>query len=301
MNSKGIIFILIILVMITTLLAEGEPSEVKSSKVKPYILINNEAGTVLEEVKKAKIAILENGFEVVGEYEPFADRYVIVFTNEQLKQDAAKTDFGAYGAALRIGFALVDSMVQVAYTDPVYWHNAYRMESDVETLTNQLVSTFGEGEPFGSKKGEKIKKLRKYHYMMSMPYFDDPYELAEHASYEEAVKAVEAGLAANKGGTSKIYRIDIPGKNETVFGVGMTTDTSSDEVIMRKIDRADLKHTPYLCYEMVVSENKVYTLNGKFRIAISFPDLSMRQFTKIINAPGDIKAALRAAASLDEE
>lgn len=291
MNKKGLIFTLFFLVFISALFAQ----------VKPYILISNQAGTISEEVEKAKTTLLENGFEIVGEYEPFSERYVVVFTNEQLKQAASKTDFGAYGAALRIGFSLVDSTVQVAYTNPTYWHNAYRMESDTETLDKLLETTFGEGEPFGSKKGEKIKKLRKYHYMMSMPYFDDPHELAEHASYEDAIKAVEAGLAANKGGTSRVYRIDIPGKKESVFGVGLTTDTSSDEVIMRKIDREDLKHTPYLCYEMVVSENKVYTLNGKFRIAISFPDLSMGQFTKIINAPGDIKAALKAAATVDEE
>jgi len=286
MNSKRKIFSLIFLVLLTSVFAE----------IRPYVLISNDAGTIRQEVESAKYTLIENGFEIVGEYEPFADRYVVAFTNEQLKLEAAKTDFGAYGAALRIGFALVDSTVQVAYTNPIYWHNAYRMESDTETLSALLITTFGEGELFGSKKGEKIKKLRKYHYMLSMPYFDDPHELAEHASYEEAVKAVEEGLAANKGGTSKVYRLDIPGKNETVFGVGMTTDTSSDAVIMRKIDKAELKHTPYLCYELVVSENKIYTLNGKFRIAISFPDLSMGQFTKIINAPGDIKAALKAVA-----
>jgi len=290
MNSKRKLFTLLFLVMLSVVFAQ----------VKPYVLISNQTGTIGEEVIKAKNAILENGFEIVGEYEPFADRYVVAFTNEQLKLKAAETDFGAYGSALRIGFALVDSMVQVAYTNPVYWHNAYRMNSETDNLSNRLIATFGEGDLFGSKKGEKLKKLRKYHYMISMPYFDDPHELAEHANYEEAVKAVEEGLAANKGGASKVYRIDIPGKNETVFGVGLTADTSSDEVIMKKIDKADLKHTPYLCYELVVSENKVYTLNGKFRIAISFPDLSMGQFTKIINAPGDIKAALKSVAHIEE-
>ncbi len=263
---------------------------------KPYIMVSNSTGNLVDKVSEIKTVLIENGFNVVGEYSPFAGRKVVIFTNNDLLNDAANTEFGAYGAALRIAFTEADSTIQVAYTNPVYWTNAYRMECDTEKLITSLNNAFGEGEPFGSKKGETIKKLRKYHYMMAMPYFDDPHKLAEYESYDEALTTIESGLAANKGGVSKVYRIDIPGKEETVFGVALTQKSGSDEVIMNKIDKAELKHTAYLCYEMVVSGNKAYTLNGKFRIAISFPDLSMGQFTKIISAPGDIKEALKAVA-----
>jgi hypothetical protein len=52
------------------------------------------------------------------------------------------------------------------------------------------------------------------------------------------------------------------------------------------------KHTAYLPYEIYISDNKAYILNGKFRIAISFPDLSMGQFMKIKNAPKNIKKSI---------
>ena len=263
---------------------------------KPYFMVSNSVGNIAEKMIEIKTVLEENGFEIVGEYSPFAGREVVIFTNEDLKNDAAKTDFGAYGVALRIAFTETDSIIQVAYTNPVYWSNAYRMELDTEQLIIQLEKSFGVGEPFGSKKGLTIKKLRKYHYMMAMPYFDDPQLLAEYESYDEAIKIVEAGLAANKGGVSKVYRIDIPGKNETVFGVALTQKGGSDKVIINKIDKDDLKHTAYLCYEMVVSGNKAYALHGRFRIALSFPDLTMGSFTKIMSAPGDIKEALKEVA-----
>ncbi|MBT5419327.1 MAG: hypothetical protein HOK80_00395, partial [Candidatus Cloacimonetes bacterium] len=76
----------------------------------------------------------------------------------------------------------------------------------------------------------------------------------------------------------------------------LTQKGGSDQVVMNKIDKANFKHTAYLCYEMVVSGNKAYALHGRFRIALSFPDLTMGSFTKIMSAPGDIKEALKEVA-----
>jgi len=263
---------------------------------KPYFLVSNSAGSIAKKVSETKAVLEENGFKIVGEYTPFSGRHVVVFTNEELKNGAAKTEFGAYGAALRIAFTEIEDKIQVAYTNPVYWSNAYRMGLETEQLNIQLEKCFGVGEAFGSEDGVKIKKLRKYHYMMAMPHFDDPYELAEYESYEEAIQTIEAGLEAQKGGVSKVYRIDIPNKEETVFGVALTQKGGSDKVIIDKIDKTNLKHTAYLCYEMVVSGNKAYALHGRFRIALSFPDLTMGSFTKIMSAPGDIKEALKEVA-----
>ncbi len=288
MKQMGKMFLLIFILITTGLnLFANE---------KPYFMVSNSIGNMAEKVIGIKTALVESGFEIVGEYTPFTGREVVIFTNEELKNSAAKTEFGAYGAALRIAFTETDSTIQVAYTNPTYWVNAYRMESETEKLIAVLEETLGKGEPFGSKKGLTIKKLRKYHYMMAMPYFDDPHLLAEFENYEEAIQTIEAGLEAQKGGVSKVYRIDIPNKEETVFGVALTQKGGSDKVVIDKIDKANLKHTAYLCYEMVVSGNKAYALHGRFRIALSFPDLTMGSFTKIMSAPGDIKEALKEVA-----
>ena len=135
-----------------------------------------------------------------------------------------------------------------------------------------------------------------------MEYFDDPSELAEYDSQEEAVKAVEDSLAAGLGGTSKVYRIDIPGKDETVFGVALkgvdADDCSGDEYIMSRIDKSTPRHTAHLPYEIVVSDGTAYALYARFRIAINWPHLPMvasesgATFFSIMCAPGAIEEAL---------
>ena len=124
--------------------------------------------------------------------------------------------------------------------------------------------------------------------------------LAEYGSYDEAVNAVEQGLSGRRGGTEKIYRVDIPGKDEALFGVAVKEGKGADEHVMSIIDFKDLKQTPYLPYELLVSGNKLYMLHGKFRIALSFPDLSMGAFMKISKAPKGIENALLQAAGGEE-
>jgi hypothetical protein len=73
---------------------------------------------------------------------------------------------------------------------------------------------------------------------------------------------------------------------------------------MDYIDFGDVKSTAHLPYEILVSGNKVYHLYARFRIAISFPDLSMmgsNSFMSIMSAPGAIKDALKETLAGDKE
>jgi len=45
---------------------------------------------------------------------------------------------------------------------------------------------------------------------------------------------------------------------------------------MSEIDFKDLRSTAHLPYDILVFGNKVCALYARFRIAVSFPDLSMR-------------------------
>ena len=190
----------------------------------------------------------------------------------------------------------VDEQIQVAYTNPLYMANVYRMASQLEEVAADLETALGWERKFGSKDGHTAEKLRKYHYTVMMPYFDDQDELAEYNGHAQAVAAVEAGLASRAGGAEQICRIDIPGKDEVLFCVGLREGHGRDETVMENCDRGPLKHTAYLPYEMLVSGKRVLALPGKFRIALSFPDLSMGTFMKISRAPGGISNALEAAA-----
>ncbi len=275
-------------------------STVAAAKLKPFVLGSSGAGTVEDKVAEVKGALTGQGFEIAGDYAPYAGAHVVVVTSGELKSAAAKSDFGGYGAVQRVSVTQAGDQVQVAYTNPVYWAAAYRMKADLSGVASKLSAALGKVKDFGCEdKCRSDKELRGYHYKVFMPYFDDPDELASYGSFDEAVAKVEAGLAAGKGGTSKVYRVDIPGKKEAVFGVAMTEGFSSGEKIMGLIDGAEVKHTAHLPYELLVSGDKVYALNGKFRIAISFLDLSMMgkgSFMEIMDSPGAIAKALKAAA-----
>jgi uncharacterized protein (DUF302 family) len=262
---------------------------------KPYVLASEESGSVAGMIGNTKEALAAQGFSVAGEYAPYPGAHVIVVTSDALRTGAAKTDTGGYGAVQRIALTEAGGKVQVSYTNPVWMGNMYRMESDMKGVAEKLEAALGRLRDFGTEDKWTAKKLRKYNYMMFMPHFTDQITLAEYGSHQEALAAVERGLAAGKGGTSKIYRVDVSGKEESLFGVRLKEGEGADAAVMEVTDSAALKHTAHLPYELLVSGNKVLMLHGKFRIAQSFPDLTMGTFMKISGAPDGIQDAFQAA------
>lgn len=266
--------------------------------LKPFILGSKGPGDLAQKVEDTKKALTDAGFAVVGSYTPYANTTLIVVTNDELKTTAAKSEHGGFGAAQRVSVVKVKDEVQVAYANPTYWSNVYRMAGDLKGTAEKLQAALGKVEEFGAK-GLTAQQLRKYHYMMMMPYFDEPDRLILHASHEAAVKAVEDGLAAGKQGVTKVYRIDVPGKKEVVFGVAMKGEGKEkimdEKFIMGEIDFRDVKSAAHLPYEILVADRYVYALSARFRIAASFPDLSMtgeNSFMRIMECPDAIKKAL---------
>jgi len=268
--------------------------------LKPFVLASKGAGSVADKVAAANGALLANGFTVVGSYSPYPDTTIVVVTNDEMKNTAAKSALGGFGAAQRISVTKVRDEVQVSYTNPAYMANGYRMSGELPNTAAKLQAALGKLEEFGAE-GLSAAKLRKYHYMFGMEYFDEPSTLAEFGSHEEALKAVEANLAAGKGGVTKVYRVDVPGKKESVFGVAMKNAENKymdDQYIMSVIDFKEVRSAAHLPYEMLVSGNKVLALYARFRIALDFPDLKMagqNSFMKIMESPEAIRKALAAA------
>jgi len=268
----------------------------------PFVLASTSSGEAASVTSEVKSKLTGSGFEIAGEYSPYEGAHIVVVTNDTMKDHAAKSDFGAYGAIARVSITKNGDVTEVVYTNPEYMAAAYRMAGDMVDIRKQLEGALGAEKDFGSEKKLTAKKLRKYHYKFAMPYFDDQSELAKYGSQAEAVKAIEDSLAAGKGATAKVYRVDIPGKDETIFGVALngkdSEDCSSDQYIMGKIDNSTPRHTAHLPYEIVVSDGVPYALSAKFRIAINWPHLSMMgegSFMSIMCAPDSIEKALAQA------
>ena len=280
-------------------------SLVQADALKPFVLADAATGDFAKTVTDTKAKLTSAGFKVVGEYTPYTGASIIIVTNDALKANAKETKFGGYGAAQRVAITDKNGTVQVTYTNPSYMAAVYRMKGDLASVSAALKKALGEQKAYGVKKGLSKKDLGGYHYMFGMPYFDEPDMLADHGSYEKAMKMAKTALAAKKGGVSKVFEITLPGKKQTIIGVAMTDGDSSDATIMKEVDFQDISSTAHLPYEMLIDEDgKVYALSAKFRIAINFPDLSMsgdHSFMGIMGAPDAIKAALSKAAGASEE
>jgi uncharacterized protein (DUF302 family) len=278
----------------TVLLMLAATTAAAADRLRPYVLAEQAPGAFDAKVGAVREALKGVGFQIAGEVDPYEGAHVFVVTNEALAKNAAGSRTGGFGAAQRVAVTKAGDQVQVSYTNPAWMANVYRMGSELADVSSALQAALGRKEEFGSKDGLSAKTLREYHYMMFMPYFTEPVTLAEYASHDEALAKVEAGLAAAKG-VKKVARIDVPGTEETLFSVAIAAGDGADAAVMKITDGGALKHTAHLPYELLVSGKKALMLHGKFRIAQSFPDLTMGTFMKISGAPDAIENALRAA------
>ena len=288
MHTKLITLFCALFLISTTSLAD--------TSFQPFVLASvNDSG--LEEQTTATISALQKGgFTLAGQYSPLDNANVLVVTSPNLKSIAALSDKGGYGAGQRVSITEREGKTEVAYINPLYIQHAYRMEGDMQSVHDQLSAVLGNVETYGAEKEMTAKKLGKYHYKPMMPYFDDPMELGTFDSHEAAIGAVESGLAVEGDALTLVYRIDIPGKNQTVFGVGMkATSAAKDEVNIDEshqlsiVDFEGYSKVAYYPYEILVDEKDVEALPMKFRMAVHFPDLSMmgkHGFTKLMSAPG---------------
>jgi hypothetical protein len=280
-------------------------SKAQAEVLKPFILGSQVPGDMTEVVSHVTEKLSEQGFTVVGTYMPYPTATVICATHPGLLAAAAKTFNGGFGAIQRVAVTEVEGELQVAYVNPAYIGTAYGL-GKLENISSALEDAMGSEQEYGAK-GIKEEKLvpGKYHYKIMMPYFDDVHKLNTFTDHVTAVKTVEENLDAGKGGTMKVYRIDIPEKEITVFGVaipkgdGPKDRKDTDLEIMEIIDYKEIRSTPYLPYEIMVQGNEVIALHSRFRIAVHFPDTKMtgsHGFTAIMSSTKGIKVALEAVA-----
>lgn len=279
-----------------------------AAALKPFILGSSQPqGDIDATATDAASRLEQSGFEIVGRYTPYDGSRVIVFTDNSLRELATASKRGGYGAVLRAAVTRSGERVEVAYTNPAYWVNAYRMQATVEPLAARLEQALGYAEDFGSGDLQlTAQALRKYHYTFMMEYFDDPSILNYFESHRQAVETIRRNLADGVAGATGVYEValgnDIDGKPMTLFGVGLrgsdSDDCSGDAYIMGRIDKDTPRHTAHLPYEILVYGNHAEALYARFRIAISWPHLPMiasdtgATFFSIMCAPGAIENTL---------
>jgi len=269
-----------------------------AAEMRGYILAERSYNT-LERVNEAVLEKLKkNGFEILGDYNPEEGVNIFVVTSRGLKRAATKSEFGGFGAVIRVSVARVTlddgrKEIQVAYNNPEYMALAYQMGSRLTSVKAKLKKALGAIEEFGGAVDEAT--LPDYNYTIGLEGFTGFFELASFKSYGEAVKTVESNLGKGRFGISQVFRLDIPGRKQTLFGIGMKANVEehrflNDEYLMDIIDYQQPRRYPHLPYEVLVIDNRVIAMHPHFRIAINFPDLHMfgeHGFGRMIQLPYD--------------
>ncbi len=293
------------------------PVVIAADGLKPFVLAASIDDRTIAAVSTEVEAKLQNaGFDLIGQYSPYEDTVILVFSSMELRELATRSKRGGYGGALRVSLTRNNDKIELAYTNPLYWASAYRMQADAASIATQLKSVLGFEQSFGS--GDlslSASDLRKYHYTFMMEYFDDPSVLNYFDSHEQAVATVRDNLAKQVSASSQVFELrlgdDTDAKQMTLFGVGLSgvdqDDCSSDAYIMGRIDKDSPRHSAHLPYEILVYGTQVEALYGRFRIALSWPHLPMiasdtgATFFSIMCAPGAIENALIAIAGGSRE
>ena len=125
--------------------------------------------------------------------------------------------------------------------------------------------------------------------MIGMEKFGDVVKLNEFDSFEDAISTVDQNLAESE---NFVYSVEFANSKIKLYGIAVDGEKGEDH-FLPIIDITSPKHTAFLPYELLVIDNKAVMLHGRYRIALSFPDLTMMTFSKIMSTPGDIKYVLK--------
>lgn len=296
MKNSVIKISLLSLFLIVTLFVSAEneiPAYYKVAHLN--VSIDDASGQVIK-------ALATKNFEVIGQYHPTGKEtlYVIAFTRKDLQQTALKVkDRGALASVLKVGLVSKDGGTNVSLLNPEYIFYAYLMDEtdkyrgalkmideDVKVALKTIGTDF---TPFGGEL--EADDLKDYHYMMMMPYFTDPVELKEFDTFEQGLSTIRKNLAAKKGNTEKVYELVFENEKVAVFGIGLL-DAEDGEAFFLPIIGDD--HIAAMPYEIILQGKEATMLHGKYRFALHWPELTMKQFMKISGTPGDVEDFMKA-------
>ena len=237
-------------------------------------------------------------FTIAGKYNPMQseDFLVICFTRDDLqKASLSFNDRGALASVLKIGLRKTESGVSVSLQNPMYMFYAY-FRDDISNQMDVLMgidsdakrvlsNSYGSLSPFGG--ALTAEKLANYHYRVMMPYFNDPIELETYTSFEEGLAQIQGKLVTSTK-VKLVYKQVYTEQEVAVFGLAFTDVEEGEPMYLPIIGESHLSALPY---EIILQGKEVIMLHGKYRIALYWPELTMRTFMKIMSTPNDIEDA----------
>lgn len=276
-------------------------TSISAQELSPFIQVGTSTESIQTNYDNVIKALKSNDFTVIGAYNPSnkSNLKVIAFTRSDVKNTVVKVkDRGALAGIFKVGLVQKNNEVTISYTNPEYLLRAYlrgnyntyksvfqKFDSDLKEALSVIGNDF---KPFGGT--VSAENLKNYHYKVMMPYFTNPVTLGEYSSFEEGLNIIENNLKAKKGSTYLVYKQVNKSAKVAVFGIALTGKGTGESHFLPKIGEA---HAAAMPYEIILQDNTATMLDGKFRIALFWPSLTMGTFMKIVSTPGDIEKAFK--------
>lgn len=265
--------------------------------ISPYYRVSETSQDIETLSQEVKTVLASAGFNVIGEYHPEQsdNLFVIAYTSDEIISLTKKfADRGLLAATLKVGFVTKDGKTTVSMLNPEYQFRAYIYEGydnyadQFENISQKAIETLKSfGNKFEAFGGEERKdKLYKYRYKIMMPYFTDPIELNEFSSFEEGLQVIRKNLEAGKGNTAKVYELVDEDLKVAVFGVALFDEEDGEADFLPVIGEDNIAGMPY---DIILQGNTATMLNGKYRFALHWPELSMGTFMKIMSTPKNVE------------
>ncbi|MBU0720701.1 hypothetical protein KJ877_05120 [bacterium] len=231
------------------------------------------------DVKNAKSKLENAGFEIIASYSPVKKGTTLVFTNEALKAEGVKPG-KAHAAVLRL--FIDEKEKKISFTNPVYFGKAFMQDKYEHAVFNAQFEAINSAFPGLKNSADKMKydDLAGYHFMVGMPYYDDVDELGEGATAELLEKAKNF-----KKGKLIIFELKL---SDNCFLVGYDLSKRTKKFV-EKIGRANGAILPYT---IAIEDGKATSMEAKYYIALSYPLLTMTEFTTIATVPGAVAKEL---------
>ena len=289
-------------IKLTILLSLGIFLGATAQKIMPYYNYGQIEGNITSAKTSVQKAFEKEGYKEIGGYYVAGDKsmYVMVLTSGTLESTCLKVkERGVIAANIRVGFKQSGSNTELTMVNPKYMFLGYLRDSykthksvldKVSSDARGIMKSYNNTEKaFGGSVDED--DLPDYHYMAMMPYFDDPVELREFSSFEQAIATIEKNLNAKKGNAVLVYKQIFTSSKKAVYGVGLLDSKKGEDHFLSIIGK---DHFAAMPYEIVVENDEVTILHGRFRFALYWPSLTMGTFTKIMSTPGDVEDFLEA-------
>jgi len=263
-------FLLVVSVFVITSSLSG------SSDISAYLV-----GAHLS-VDEASAKLKENGFEVVTTHKvnKKSTGTTIIFTNKMMKKIASKKTRG-FAGVLRL--LIDDERNLISVMNPIYFQKAFLQDDYKDADAKKILSSIEKA--FGSLKGGSDKldedDISGYHFMMSMPYYEDAVVIAEGSNVELLEK-----VTGHAKGRNLIFDMKLS-ENSYLVGCNLGRKTSR---FVKKIGTQNAQLLPYM---VLIENNEAKILHAKYYLAISYPSLSMGEFMTIATVPGAIEKDLK--------